>query len=75
MAAYPAYVPDFKLTINDSEMPAALKSSVMSVRYQDGINAADRVEVGFAMAGEVEVDGRAHARILRGDSAAAAGFT
>jgi phage protein D len=50
MSAYPTYVPDFKLTINDSEMPAALKSSVISVRYQDGLKAADRVEVGFANA-------------------------
>jgi Bacteriophage probable baseplate hub protein len=48
MSAYPTYVPDFKLQINDSDMPAALKSSVTSVRYQDGLNAADRVEVGFA---------------------------
>lgn len=50
MSAYPTYAPDFKLAINDSDMPAALKSSVISVRYQDGINAADRVEVGFANA-------------------------
>jgi phage protein D len=48
MSAYPTYVPDFKLHINDSDLPAALKSSVTSVRYQDGLNAADRVEVGFA---------------------------
>jgi uncharacterized protein len=48
MAAYPTYVPDFKLSINDSDMPAALKATVTSVRYQDGLNAADRVEVGFA---------------------------
>lgn len=48
MAANPTYVPDFKLLINDSAMPAALKSTVTSVRYQDGLNAADRVEVGFA---------------------------
>ena len=50
MSAYPTYAPDFKLAINDSDMPPALKSSVISVRYQDGINAADRVEVGFANA-------------------------
>ena len=48
MSAFPTYVPDFKLQINDSDMPAALKSTVTSVRYQDGLNAADRVEVGFA---------------------------
>jgi uncharacterized protein len=48
MSSYPTYVPDFRLAINGSDMPAALKSSVTSVRYQDGLNAADRVEVGFA---------------------------
>ena len=48
MSAFPTYVPDFKLSINDSDMPPALKSTVTSVRYQDGLNAADRVEVGFA---------------------------
>jgi len=48
MSAYPTYVPDFKLSINDSDLPAALKSTVTSVKYQDGLNAADRVEVGFA---------------------------
>jgi phage protein D len=48
MSAYPTYVPDFKLSINDLDLPAALKSTVTSVKYQDGINAADRVEVGFA---------------------------
>lgn len=48
MSAYPTYVPDFKLSINDSDMPAGLKATVTSVRYQDGLNAADRVEVGFA---------------------------
>jgi uncharacterized protein len=50
MSAYPTYVPDFNLRINGSEMPAALKSSVTNVRYQDGLKAADRVEVGFANA-------------------------
>ena len=48
MSAYPTYVPDFKLSINDSDLPPALKAMVTSVKYQDGINAADRVEVGFA---------------------------
>lgn len=48
MPSYPTYVPDFKLSINDSDLPAALKATVTSVKYQDGVNAADRVEVGFA---------------------------
>ncbi len=50
MARYPRYAPAFKLRINDTDLPAALRSSVTSVRYQDGVNAADRVEVGFANA-------------------------
>jgi phage protein D len=50
MARYPRYAPEFKLKINDTDLPAALRSSVISVRYQDGVNAADRVEVGFANA-------------------------
>ena len=41
-------VPDFRLQINDRDLPAALRASVTSVRYQDGIQAADRVEIGLA---------------------------
>lgn len=48
MARYPAYAPDFSLRINGEELPAAVRATVTSVRYQDGRNAADRVEVGFA---------------------------
>jgi Bacteriophage probable baseplate hub protein len=50
MARYPRYAPNYKLQINDADLTAALRSSVISVRYQDGINAADRVEVSFANA-------------------------
>jgi phage protein D len=42
------YVPEYKITINDREIPAALRSSVSSVRYQEGTNIADRVEIGIA---------------------------
>jgi phage protein D len=48
MAVFPAYAPEFRLRINGGELPAAVRSTVTSVRYQDGRNAADRVEVGFA---------------------------
>src|SRR2546429_1197625 len=42
------YVPDFLIRINDQDLPAAVRAAVPSVRYQDGQNAADRVEVGLA---------------------------
>lgn len=42
------FVPDFRVTINGSDIPAALRSSITSVRYEDGIGAADRVEIGVA---------------------------
>lgn len=48
MARFPAYAPEFRLRINGEELPAAVRSTVTSVRYQDGEKAADRVEVGFA---------------------------
>ena len=50
MTAPPRYVPDFSLTINNSPIPSALRSSITSIRYEDGVNAADRVEVGIANA-------------------------
>jgi Bacteriophage probable baseplate hub protein len=48
MAGYPRYVPACRIKINDQDLPAAVRSSVTSVKYQDGHNAADRVEVGLA---------------------------
>jgi hypothetical protein len=48
MTKHPWYVPDFKIAINGEEIPEALRSSITSVIYQDGTNAADRVEVEFA---------------------------
>jgi len=60
MAGLSTFVPDFSVTINDAEIPAALRSCVTSVRYEDGIasllmgqdkdpsKAADRVEIEFA---------------------------
>ena len=48
MARYPKYAPDFRLRINDEEMPAGVRAAVTSVRYQDGHQAADRVEIGIA---------------------------
>jgi hypothetical protein len=60
MAGLSTYAPDFSVQINDTEIPAALRSCVTSVRYEDGIasqligadkdtsKAADRVEIEFA---------------------------
>lgn len=42
------YVPDFELEINGQPIPAALRGSITGVTYQDGLNAADRVEVSIA---------------------------
>jgi len=48
MARFPHYAPGFSIRINGEALPAALRASVMSVSYQDGIEGADRVEVTFA---------------------------
>jgi phage protein D len=50
MARFARYAPEYKLQINGNDLTAALRGSVSSVRYQDGVNAADRVEVSFANA-------------------------
>jgi phage protein D len=44
------FVPDYRIEINGSEIPSALRASITSVVYQDGLDAADRVEVGLANA-------------------------
>ncbi len=50
MVSSPRYVPDYRIRINGQDIPRALRSSVTSVRYQDGRNAADRLEIGLANA-------------------------
>jgi len=42
------FAPEFRLMINGTEVPSPLRSSITSVRYEDGTQAADRVEVGIA---------------------------
>jgi hypothetical protein len=42
------FAPDFRVTINGQDLPAALRQSISSIRYEDGTQAADRVEVGIA---------------------------
>lgn len=47
-APAPAYAPDFRISINGAPAPAELRATVTSVRYEDGRNAADRVEIALA---------------------------
>jgi uncharacterized protein len=42
------YVPDYRVEINGDEIPRALRSSITAIKYEDGLNAADRVEIGIA---------------------------
>lgn len=42
------FAPDYRVTINGDELPSSLRSSITSVRYEDGTGAADRVEIGIA---------------------------
>jgi len=48
MARYPGYAPDFRVLVNGQELPAAVRATVSSVRYEDGLDAADRVEINLA---------------------------
>ncbi|MBI1742449.1 hypothetical protein HYR54_05195 [Candidatus Acetothermia bacterium] len=48
MARYAQYVPEFTIKINGDEMPASVRATVTSVRYQDGQNESDQVTVGLA---------------------------
>jgi phage protein D len=45
------FVPDYAVTINGAEIPTSLQSSIMSVIFESGINAADRVEIAVANPG------------------------
>ncbi len=48
MATHPQYAPVYRLTINGSELPAAVRQCVMSVRYEDGKEGADQVQITLA---------------------------
>ncbi len=39
------YAPEFRLLINDTTVPAALRASISSVNYQTGLEGSDRVEL------------------------------
>ncbi len=48
MAAHPQYAPVYRLAINGGELPAAVRSCVTSVRYEDGMQGADQVQISLA---------------------------
>ncbi len=48
MPLYPTYAPEFVVRLNGQPLPAALKASISSITYEDGMKGADRVEVSFA---------------------------
>lgn len=48
MARFPRYAPEFQIRINGEPLPPAMRASVSSVSYQDGLEGADRVEMVLA---------------------------
>jgi phage protein D len=48
MAVHPQYAPAYQVTINGSDLPAAVRSCVTSIRYADGIEGADQVQISLA---------------------------
>jgi len=48
MASYPQYVPQFNISINGQPMPPVVRYSVTSIKFEDGRDAADRVEIAIA---------------------------
>jgi len=48
MVALPQYAPIYRLAINGRELPAAVASCVTSIRYEDGLDGADQVQISLA---------------------------
>src|SRR5437868_5485126 len=48
MVAHPQYAPTYRLAINGSEIPAVLRNCITSVRYEDGLQGADQVQISLA---------------------------
>jgi phage protein D len=44
----PRFVPDYAVQINDADIPSALRASIASVTFEDGIDVSDRVEIKIA---------------------------
>jgi phage protein D len=49
--AAPQYVPDFELALDGAPLPARLRAAVTSVRFEEGLEGAARVEVELANQG------------------------
>ena len=45
MAAHVQYAPTYRLTINGNELPDTVRSCVTAVRYEDGREGADQVQI------------------------------
>ena len=48
MARYPTYAPSFTIRAGGQPLPTAMRASITSLRYQDGLEGADRVELVLA---------------------------
>src|SRR5216684_7468442 len=48
MARYPQFAPQFKVQLDGGNLPAALRGSITSVTYTDGMEGADSVDMTFA---------------------------
>jgi hypothetical protein len=48
MVTQPQYAPVCRLTVNGSELPSSVRTCVTSVRYEDGMEGADQVQIGLA---------------------------
>ena len=51
MARYPTYAPSFTIRAGGQPLPTAMRASITSLRYQDGLEGADRVELVLANEG------------------------
>jgi phage protein D len=51
MPRYARYAPGFTILLNGQPMPAAMRAGITSLRYEDGLKGADRVELTLANPG------------------------
>ena len=50
MVALTQYAPDYRIKINGDDLPAIVRNCVTSVRYEEGIDGADQVQINLANA-------------------------
>ncbi len=48
MARFPNYAPEYRIQINDGDLPEALRRSIISVNFEEGMEGASRVEISVA---------------------------